>query len=245
MTVAQLDPRMFDPTKLEGLIDELSHKNHVRVVKYEARKTPFSRRHYRKVLDEVSRSSQLCGGLAGIVYADSVRALAGVKPIYLDEALRLLGGDLRSITANLRTNAGADFAAAQLSGTTTTQADYIALSNNTNAPAAGDTSATVQWATGVATDGAAGAARAEWTGLGLTRKQATYAHTGGTAVYTLTATWTATGASTSSQIAGLFGGSSRTAQANNANNILVLENTFTATSLATNDQLSLTWTINI
>lgn len=245
LKAASLDPRMFDPAKLGGLCDEISAKNHVRVVKYEARSKQFGHRYHVKTMDELSEASKLVGGLAGICYADSLRVIAGVKPIYLDEALRLLGGDLRSITVNLRTNAGADFAAAQLSGTSVAVADYIALSNNTNAPAAGDTSATVQWATGNATDGAAGAARAEWTGLGLTRKQATYAHTGGTAQYTLSATWTATGTSTASQLAGLFGGAGKTAQANSGTNILVLENTFTATSLATSDQLSLTWTVNV
>lgn len=240
-----LDPRQFDPRLLDELTDEISSKNHVRVVKYEARSTTFGRTVHKKVMDEISHKSQLCGGLAGIAYADGVRMLAGVKPIYLDEALRLLGGDLRSVTRNLRTTVGADFAAAQLSGVSVLVADYIALSNNTNAPAAGDTSATVQWNTGIATDGAAGAARGEWTGLGLTRKQATYAHTASTAVYTMSATWTATGPSTSSQLAGLFGGALKASQSNGATDILFLENIFTPTSLATSDQLSLTWTVNV
>jgi hypothetical protein len=236
--------QLSDPVKLADLLEEVSTKNHVRVVKYAAVKKPYARVIHRKVLDELSTQSAACG-IGALVFYDSLRMLAGEKPVFVDEAFRRLGGDLRSVTRNLRTNVGIDFCAGQLSGVTTTQADYIALSNNTNSPAAGDSSATAPWSTASATDGAAGSGRGEWTGLGLTRKQATYAHTTSVASYTLSATWTATGASTSSQMCGLFGGSSRTAQANSANNILVLENTFTATSLATNDQLSLTWTVNI
>ena len=71
------------------------------------------------------------------------------------------------------------------------------------------------------------------------------AHTANATSYTASATWTATGTSTSSQMAGLFGGAGKTAQGSGATNILFLENTFTATSLVTNDQLSLTWTVNI
>lgn len=57
-------------------------------------------------------------------------------------------------------------------------ADYLALTANTTAPAAGDTTLTAEIAT------ASG---------GLIRKQATYAHTTGAATYTLTATFTANG----------------------------------------------------
>lgn len=55
-------------------------------------------------------------------------------------------------------------------------ADYLALTANATAPASGDTTLTAEIAT------ASG---------GLIRKQATYAHTGGAATYTLTATFTA------------------------------------------------------
>ncbi len=57
-------------------------------------------------------------------------------------------------------------------------ADYMALTANTTAPSAGDTSLTAEIAT------ASG---------GLIRKQATYAHTDNAATYTLTATFTANG----------------------------------------------------
>jgi hypothetical protein len=241
----RLDPRMFDPTKLEGLVDEIASKNHVRVVKYEARSKQFGPRYHKKVLDELGESSVLCGGLHGIAYADGVRMLAGAKPVYLDEALRLLGGDLRSVTRNLRTTVGADFASAQLGGVSVLVADWIALTNNTGTPVAGDTSATVQWATAQAVDAAGSGTTAEYTVLGVARKNATYAHTGGTALFTQSATWTASGTVTALRIAGLFGGAAKTAQGSGATNILVLENTFTATSLVNLDQLSLTWTVNL
>lgn len=79
------------------------------------------------------------------------------------------------------TNAGKDFAASALgdrSGSRAAAADYIALTANSGSPAAGDTTLTGEIATG---------------GGGLIRAQATYAHTGGTATYTLTKTFTANG----------------------------------------------------
>lgn len=79
------------------------------------------------------------------------------------------------------TTAGKDFAASALgdrSGSRAAAADYIALTANSSSPAAGDTSLTGEIAT------ASG---------GLIRAQATYAHTGGTATFTLTKTFTANG----------------------------------------------------
>lgn len=79
------------------------------------------------------------------------------------------------------TTAGKDFVAGALgdrSGSRPAAADYLALTANATAPSAGDTSLTAEIAT------ASG---------GLIRKQATYAHTGGAATYTLTATFTANG----------------------------------------------------
>ncbi len=57
-------------------------------------------------------------------------------------------------------------------------ADYLALTANSTSPSAGDTTLTAEIATG---------------GGGLIRKQGTYAHTGGAATYTITATFTANG----------------------------------------------------
>lgn len=78
------------------------------------------------------------------------------------------------------TNAGRDHYLDSAHKTTSrpAAADYMALTANTTAPAAGDTTLTAEIAT------ASG---------GLIRKQATYAHTGGAATATLTATFTANG----------------------------------------------------
>lgn len=233
---------------ITDLLQEVGHKNHLRVVVSRAVRAKPGQRTIRRVeLDELVHATR--AQAPALVLADHLRMLSGRKPVYLREALRRMGGmQLVSVAPNLRTNVGINFCAANLAGTDGGQvaiADYMAISNNTNAPAAGDSSATAPWSTGVATDGAAGGARGEWTGLGLTRKQATMAHTSNATSYTAAATWTATGASTSSQIAGLFGGAGKTAQGSGATNVLFLESTFTATSLATNDQLSLTWTVNI
>ncbi len=77
--------------------------------------------------------------------------------------------------------AGKDFVASALgdrSGSRAAAADYLALTANTTAPSAGDTTLTAEIAT------ASG---------GLIRAQATYAHTGGASTYTLTKTFTANG----------------------------------------------------
>ena len=75
--------------------------------------------------------------------------------------------------------AGRDWAASALfdrSGSRAAAADFLAVSANTTAPAAGDTALT-----------------GEITGTGgLTRRQGTYAHTTGAPTSTLTATFTAT-----------------------------------------------------
>jgi hypothetical protein len=82
------------------------------------------------------------------------------------------------------------------------------------------------------------------------RAAATYAHTvtgpgSATLSYTLSKTFTATAAVTSVQLAGLFGGSGKASQGGtDAANMLVLETAFTAQTLATSDQLVLTWTVN-
>jgi hypothetical protein len=236
----------LDTNPIADLLEELGSKNHVRVVKYEAvRPDPRGRTIRRKVLDELA--DERVALTPALVLHDSLRMLAGRKPIYLREALRRLGGRLMDVSPNLRTTAGIDYAANSLGSTAQpAQADYIGLSNNTVAVAAADTAATLPWNTSQAVDGAASGTTGEWTALGLARKQATYAHTAGAASYTLSATWTATATVTATSKAGLFGGSTKATQGSAAaTNLLFLENTFTATTLATNDQLSLTWTVNI
>jgi hypothetical protein len=66
---------------------------------------------------------------------------------------------------------------------------------------------------------------------------ATYAHTGGAANYTLSKTFTATSAFTAVQKEAIFNASSA--------GIMFIENTFTATALSINDQLTVTHTVNI
>lgn len=78
----------------------------------------------------------------------------------------------------MRTNAGADWQAAQMGGTPGAAANYIALTANSTAPAAGDTTLTGEITTA---------------GGGLVRALAAYAHTTGTTNYTLTKTFTANG----------------------------------------------------
>lgn len=228
------------------MLAEIAEKNQLRAVVFRAVKGPRSPYQvHKKELDEMF---SCVPQLPALVRQDQARMLAGKNPVFIDELWRRCGADIDalSVAFNLRTTVGADFLCNVLSNATQpTPADWIALSNNTNAAAAGDSSATLPWSAGTATDVAASGTSQEYTGLGLARKLATYAHTTSTALYTMSATWTATGAATSMRLAGLFGGSAKNAQANNANNILFLESAFTATTLATNDQLSLTWTVNV
>lgn len=79
------------------------------------------------------------------------------------------------------TNAGKDMVASALgdrSGSRAAAADYLALTANSTAPAAGDTTLTAEITTA---------------GGGLVRATATYAHTTSTSTYTLTKTFTANG----------------------------------------------------
>lgn len=128
------------------------------------------------------------------------------------------------------TNAGRDFVASALgdrSGSRAAAADYIALTENSGAPGAGDTTLTGEITTG---------------GGGLVRAQATYAHTNGQATYTLTKTFTANGSDslpvTIAKI-GIFNASS--------SGTLAWETllTSTATLSAVGDALTCTETITI
>ena len=122
---------------------------------------------------------------------------------------------------NLLTDAGRDFIHNQVwvnDSAGTRGAGYIALTENGTAPADGDTTLT-----------------SEITTNGLARADATATHTAGTNTSTIQHTFTASGAFSTVQKSGLFNASS--------SGILVNENTFTSTALATNDQLQVTWTI--
>lgn len=81
----------------------------------------------------------------------------------------------------MRTTAGLDWQASCLgdtSGARKLAADYIALSADATAPAAGDTTLTGEITTA---------------GGGLIRAQGAYAHTGGASTYTISNTFTANG----------------------------------------------------
>lgn len=185
---------------------------------------------------------------------DRLSVLAGKKPMFLKEAVRRTGGEFVSVTYNLRTTIGIDYASSAIgdsSGSRAAIAQYIALSNSTGTLATSDTSATtgaagtgINWGTANATDAAAANTRGEYTALGLARALAAYAHTASTASYTMSKTFTASATITAVQTCGLFNTVTQ-GQASSLTSALFVENNFTATSLANGDQLTITWTINI
>jgi hypothetical protein len=122
---------------------------------------------------------------------------------------------------NLLTNAGKDVISSAVSNTGTQAAacNYIALTNTAITPAAGDTTLSGEIAAN-----------------GLSRAQATYAHTNGTNTYTLTKVFTAT-ATQASQAAGVFNASSAGS--------MCFENTYTSVTLNNGDTLTVTWTITL
>lgn len=124
---------------------------------------------------------------------------------------------------NLLTTVGRDFIHAQVytnASAGTRGANWVAVTTNASAPAAGDTTLA-----------------GEITTNGLGRAEASAGHVAGTNVSTLTITYTAGTTFTAVQKAGTFNASS--------GGTLMHENTFTATDLAQNDQLSLTWTMTL
>lgn len=125
---------------------------------------------------------------------------------------------------NLLTNAGRDaFHALDYTNTAagTRGFGFIALTETAVTPAAGDTTLS-----------------GEITTNGLARADAgTKSHTGGTNSTTIEHTFTASGAFTAVQASALFVASSAGTMAHIA--------TFTSTALATNDQLKVTWTLNL
>jgi hypothetical protein len=128
------------------------------------------------------------------------------------------------------TTAGKDAVASMVgdrSGSRAAVADYIALTANTTAPSAGDTTLTAEIATA---------------GGGLIRAAATYAHTGGTSSYTLTKTFTANGSDSLPVTIGKIG----VLNASSAG-ALVWETLLgtTATLSASGDNLTITDTITL
>jgi hypothetical protein len=122
---------------------------------------------------------------------------------------------------NLGTDAGEDFLHAQVYTNTvsgTRGANFIAVSSNTVAPAASDTTLA-----------------GEITTNGLGRAQATPAHSAGTNTTTIEITFTASGAHSNVQKTAIFNAST--------SGTMPHVNTFTATTLASGDELRVTWTI--
>lgn len=232
------------PDPCADLLAEMGDRNLVRVMKYEAhRPDPHGPIVHREI--EVP-SLDVQALLPSLFAYDTLRKLHGEQPKYVEEALRLYGAQFVDAGFNLRTNVGADFVYNNLSGTSVAVADTLALSNNNLAAAATDTSATLPWSTAQAADAAISGTTGEWTALGLTRKVATTnSHSAGATTYTLAATWTASATVTGTSKIGLFAGAAKASQSSGATNILVLVNTFTATTLANGDQLTVTWTITI
>ena len=126
------------------------------------------------------------------------------------------------IATNLRTTAGLDWQADVMGNATQpASARWIALTTNTTAPAASDTTLTGEITTG-----------------GLARVAGTYAHTPGATSYTITASWTASATHTAVHKGGLFNASSGGTMA--FTTVLNAQAT-----LASGDQLQVTWTVNI
>lgn len=128
----------------------------------------------------------------------------------------------RKLVFNARTNAGRDWQAAQMGGTPGTACTYIAWTND---------------GTSVAADGSNTdtALTAEITTAGLSRALGTYAHTTATNQYTISKTFTATGAITA-QKAGLFTAAT--------SGTLCFEALVTTFTLASGDTVTYTHTIN-
>jgi hypothetical protein len=127
---------------------------------------------------------------------------------------------------DLRTTGGADWQA-NVMGTTGAQpasGTWIAATNDGTAPAAGDCAA----------GSVACTLTSEIVSNGLSRKQATYSHTNGTASYTLQTTFTATGTQAVQKF-GLFNASS--------SGTMIFEGTITQVTLNNTDTLTVSWTV--
>jgi hypothetical protein len=136
----------------------------------------------------------------------------------------------------MRVNSGADFQAGVMSSTSSNgtaayaPANYVALTTDTTAPAATDTTLPSELNN---------------SGGGLNRAQATYAHTAGTASYTLTKTYTMNtndGSSVQPAKIGVYNG----AYGASPTPLLVFETAIpNPPTMVPGDQLTLTETVNI
>ena len=225
MTLKEILNRL-DPRAADALLEEIGDKNTVRVTKHKAvRPNAKGGLIHRVTFDELFGSENQTMTRYALIRLDELRIINGLKPRYLWEAIRMTGGELVSVTPNLRTDVGKDYVADSLgkSSSRPAVAEYMALTENGTAPAAGDTTLT-----------------SEITTNGLARAIATYAHTVNTTSYTLSKTFTASGTFTTVQKEGLFNAAGPPPAGT-----MFVENTFTSTALASSDQLTVTHTINI
>ncbi len=246
---AVLDPAKIlteiDPVEVRDLLQEFGDKNFVRVVKHEGRMVNGKVRYKEAMYDETRglEGGKLAPTVASLLKIDSLRVATGKKPVYLDAALRRSGGKLISVSFNLRTTVGIDFAANALGGTSQPAvADVIALTNNTLGTSASHSISALPWNTNQSSDAAGSTSTGETNYASMGRASATYAHTNGVSSYTQVKAWTSTGTVTSLIMAGLFGG---TGKGTLNSGTLFVENTFSTVSLVNTDTLTLTWTINI
>jgi hypothetical protein len=211
------------PGEVDALLLEIGAKNTVRVVLHKASRGPrCGYTAYRKVLDEMGETTLHRSALLEL---DTVRMLRGLEPRYLPELARLAEWDSLVVGVNIRTNAGIDYVADSLGNNASRPAvaQYMALSNDGTAPAAGDTTLAGEITSG--------------TDSGLARAVATYAHTTTTTTYTLQKTFTAAATEAGVQKDGIFTASSV--------GILFVSSLFTATPMVATDQLTLTHSITI
>ncbi len=150
--------------------------------------------------------------------------LSGKVPNHVHAIIRRANGVVEDlgISENLRTTVGADWQADVMGHTTQpAEAQWIGLTTNATAPAAGDTTLASEIASG-----------------GLTRAQGTYSHTNGTTSYKISHTFTASATHTAVAKAGLFNASS--------SGTMAFETLLSSTAtLASGDTLTIEWTINI
>jgi hypothetical protein len=167
------------------------------------------------------------GSSAGAVQAMLPTMLATVLALML--AIPVLAWVFARTRPLLLTNAGKDMVAAQIGGSAsaTAVAKWTALTANVTAPSASDTTLTGEITTG---------------GGGLIRKTGTYAHTGGTATYTMTTVFTANGSDALPVTIGKRGVFDAASVGNMVFETLVSP---TATLSASGDQLTLTDTVTI
>jgi hypothetical protein len=212
--------RGLDEQSVDSLLEEIGDRNHVRVVKVSAvRPDPNGRTIHRVTLDEEGTSKLFAPAL---IRLDELRLLAGLPARYVRAAFSAVGAELVDVAPNLRVNVGIDFVADSLSKTSgrPAAADFMALSENGTAIAAGDTTIASEISTN-----------------GLARAAATYAHTGSATSYTLQKQFTASGSFSTVQKDGILNAAS--------SGTLFVASLFTAAALISGDQLTVTHTINI